>query len=257
MLIGAHVPGDDPLGAAAARGADCVQVFLSDPQGFKMPKSRPDAEDLRATDLPIYVHAPYLINPATTNNRVRHPSRQLLQKTCVAAANIGAEAVIVHGGHLADGEDPQIGFDNWRKTFERLESEVPVYLENTAGGDNAMARHFDRIAGLWEAIAAAGDTEVGFCLDTCHTHAAGEKLVDAVERIRAITGRIDLVHLNDSKDEFNSGRDRHENLGHGEIDPECLVSIVKDAGAPVIIETPDDGDAANQADDIAWIRGRL
>jgi deoxyribonuclease-4 len=99
-----------------------------------------------------------------------------------------------------------------------------VYLENTAGGDHAMARHFDTIAGLWDVI---GDTDIGFCLDTCHAHAAGEELISAAERILAITGRIDLVHCNDSKDDVGSGRDRHEHLGQGLADPDALVETVR------------------------------
>ena len=111
------------------------------------PKPREDAEQLRAAALPIYVHAPYLINVASPNNRVRIPSRTILQQTCDAAADIGAVAVIVHGGHVtADDTDTQAGFVRWRKALDQLETTVPVYLENTAGGDHAMARHFDTIA---------------------------------------------------------------------------------------------------------------
>jgi deoxyribonuclease-4 len=255
MRIGAHVRSDDPLAAAAERGADVVQVFLSAPQQFKGPKPREDAADLRASDLAIYVHAPYLVNVATTNNRVRHPSRQLLDKTVRAAEDIGALGVIVHGGHLPEGDDVAEGYANWRSTLERLETSIPILIENTAGGNNAVARHFDRVGRLWETLDGI-ETPFGFCLDTCHTHAAGEKLDDAVARIVAITGRIDLVHLNDSKDEFGSGRDRHENLGHGAIEPALLLEVVRGAGADVIVETPDT-DVTDQAADIAWLRERL
>ena len=124
---------------------------------------------------------------------------------------------------------------------------MPIYLENTAGGDHAMARHFDTIAGLWDKI---GDTGIGFCLDTCHAWAAGEALVDAVERILGITGRIDLVHCNDSKDGHGSGRDRHEHLGSGTIDPSILLDVVRTANAPVVCETPIDG----VKDDIAFLK---
>jgi deoxyribonuclease IV len=89
VRIGAHVSTSDPLAAAEARQAEVVQLFLSAPQQFKGPKPREDAEQLRTSDVGIYVHAPYLINVATTNNRVRHPSRQLLDKTLAAAADIG------------------------------------------------------------------------------------------------------------------------------------------------------------------------
>ena len=247
MLIGSHVSPDDPLATAEAEGADVVQIFLGNPQSWKAPKPRDDADRLRSSKVPVYVHAPYLINVASANNRVRIPSRKILQQTCDAAAEIAARAVIVHGGHVTDDDDVDAGFERWVKALERLESDIPVYLENTAGGDHAMARHFDTIAGLWEAI---GDTGIGFCLDTCHAWAAGEQLVDAVERILGITGRIDLIHCNDSKDEHGSGRDRHANLGTGTIDPELLVAVVTKAGAPVICETADEG----RKDDIAFLK---
>ncbi|HEX6235708.1 MAG TPA: deoxyribonuclease IV [Acidimicrobiales bacterium] len=250
MLIGSHVPPTDPLAAAAAEDADIVQIFLGNPQSWKKPAPRDDAEALRSAGLPIYVHAPYLVNLASPNNRVRIPSRKILQQTCDAAAEIGARAVIVHGGHVTEDDEPGAGFARWRKGMERLDTEVPVYLENTAGGDHAMARHFDTIARLWEAIA---DTGVGFCLDTCHAWAAGESLIDAVDRIRRITGRIDLVHCNDSKDGANSGRDRHANLGTGKIDTDLLVAVVEEAGAPVICETADEG----RKDDIALLKARV
>jgi deoxyribonuclease-4 len=250
MRIGAHVSPDDPLDTALAEDADCLQLFLGDPQGWKKPPPREDAEQLRGSPIPIYVHAPYLVNLASPNNKIRIPSRKILQQTCDAAETIGATAVIVHGGHVTGDDDVDEGFVRWVKGLQALESNVPVYLENTAGGDHAMARHFDTIARLWDHIADYG---IGFCLDTCHAHAAGEKLLDAVDRIRAITGRIDLVHCNDSKDEAGSGRDRHEHLGHGQIDPELLVAIVKAADAPVICETGEDG----RKDDIAWLKERV
>lgn len=255
MRIGAHVSSSDPLAAAAERDAEVVQLFLSAPQQFKGPAPREDADELRASDLGIYVHAPYLINVATTNNRVRHPSRQLLDKTLAAAAEIGALGVIVHGGHLPEEDDIAEGLANWRTTLERCETEVPILIENTAGGQNAVARHLERVARLWEAIDGV-DVPYGFCLDTCHAHAAGEPLEGLVERVTAITGRIDLVHLNDSRDDPGSGRDRHANLGAGLVDDELLVEVARRADADVVVETPEK-DGGSQADDIAWLRARL
>jgi deoxyribonuclease-4 len=247
VLIGSHVNQADPLTIAAAEDADLVQIFLGDPQSWKKPPPRDDIDELRASALPIYVHAPYLVNLASPNNRIRIPSRKILQNTCDAAAEIGARAVIVHGGHVTQDDEPGAGFQRWLKGLDQLETEVPVYLENTAGGDHAMARHFDTIAGLWDAI---GDKGIGFCLDTCHAWAAGEALIDAVDRIKAITGRIDLVHCNDSKDAAGSGADRHANIGTGTIDPELLVAIVSAAGAPVVCETAPEG----RKDDVAFLR---
>src|SRR3954471_8165045 len=230
MLIGSHVHDDDPLAAAQVDGAEVVQFFLGNPQSWKKPKPREDAPALRASSVPLYVHAPYLINVASANNRVRIPSRKILQDTCDAAGEIDATAVIVHGGH-ADDNDMEAGFERWVKALAQLETNVPVYLENTAGGDHAMARHFDTIARLWERIA---DTGIGFCLDTCHAWAAGEELIDAVERIKGITGRIDLVHCNDSRDAKGSGADRPANFGTGQIDPQLLVAVVPAADATVL-----------------------
>lgn len=254
MLIGAHVSNQDPLREAADRKADLVQFFLSNPQGWRLPSTRHDAGDLRESDIRVYVHAPYLVNIASGNTRVRHPSRQMLQQTCDAATTLGAAGVVVHGGYCLKEEQPEHGFRRWRKALEELETKVPVLIENTAGGVNAMSRQFDVLTRLWEALDGV-DVPIGFCFDTCHAHAAGESLVAAVERLRAAIGRIDLVHCNDSKDVAGSGRDRHENLGKGRIDPELLVAVVAEADAPVIVETP--GGAEEHAADIAWLRERL
>jgi deoxyribonuclease IV len=262
LTVGGHVDSEDPIAEAAARGATLSQFFLGDPQGWKGPKvayagggdALRDAAAEAGIDL--YVHAPYVLNVATSNNRIRIPSRKLLQQTLDAAASIGAKGVIVHGGHLLKADDPSVGLDNWRKCAERLQIPVPLLIENTAGGDNAMARHLDRIALLWEAVQGAeSSAEIGFCLDTCHAHASGERLDDLVPRLKAITGRIDLVHANDSRDAFGSGADRHANLGEGAIAPDDLVAVVRQADAPVVVETP--GGAHGQGADIAWLRDAL
>lgn len=257
--LGAHVEQEDPIAQAVARGASIVQIFLGDPQSYKGPVVRYEggADALREAaaqaGIGIYVHAPYPINVASTNNRVRIPGRKLLQQHLTAAAQIGALGVVVHGGHLGASEDAAKGFDNWRKCIDGLDLAVPLLIENTAGGDNAMARRLDAIGRLWDAIGTAtgGDT-VGFCLDTCHAHAGGADLSTVVDRVRAITGRIDLVHANDSRDDFDSGADRHTNLGAGHIDPTALADVIRAAGAPTVVETP--GGAAAQAADLAWLR---
>ncbi|MBW0091752.1 deoxyribonuclease IV [Pseudonocardia sp. KRD-184] len=259
MLIGAHVREDDPVAAAAERGADIVQVFLADPQGWKKPPPHPQADELRASDVAVVVHSPYVVNLASLNNRIRIPSRKLVVQHAEAAAQVGAIGLVVHGGHVTQGEAPDIdyaakGVDNWRKFFERQADEggfaVPILIENTAGGDNAMARRFDALARLWDAI---GEYGAGFCLDTCHAHAGGEELVGVVDRARAVTGRIDLVHLNNSRDGFDSARDRHANIDSGTIEPEVLAAVCAAADAPVVVETPAEGQPA----DIAFLRERL
>jgi deoxyribonuclease-4 len=253
MRIGAHVDPTDPLAAATARGAEAVQFFLTDPQGYKSPTPRDDAEALRASEVDVYIHAPYIVNVASPNNRIRIPSRKLLMAHARAAADLGAKGLIVHGGHVGNGADLAAGFENWRKAFEYAEKDgglpLPILIENTAGGDNACARRFDDLARLWDAVAEFG---AGFCLDTCHAFAGGEDLVGIVDRVKAITGRIDLIHANDSKGGFDSGQDKHDNLGNGKIDPELVVAAIRAAGAPAVVETP--GGVEGQTADIALLR---
>src|SRR5712671_2498905 len=241
VRIGAHFHVDNPLNEAIARGADAAQFFLGDPQGWKgpvIPGGDPSAirDAFAAADVDIYIHAPYVINVATSNNRIRIPSRKLLDQQLKAAASVGAKGLIVHGGHVTAGVDPADGLENWRKAVERIERPLPMLIENTAGGDGAMARSLDAIGRLWDAVtgAAGDDANLGFCLDTCHANSAGIDLADAVDRVKAITGRVDLVHCNNSRDEFGSGADRHANFEKGTIDRMVLLDVVRAAGAPVI-----------------------
>jgi deoxyribonuclease IV len=252
--VGAHIPPERPLEAARAVGADCVQIFLSDPQGWRKPDPREDAAELRESAVPVYVHAPYLINVCSPKNNVRYGSRKILQQTCEAAEDVGAAAVIVHAGHAEDGVDEGVG--RWVRSLELLESNVQVLIENTAGGDNAVARRFDALARLWEAIAEVDTNfDLGFCFDTCHAHAAGEDLSNAVERVLAIVGTIDLLHANDSRDPPGTGADRHANLGKGEIGAEPLGAMIRAAGPPVVVETP--GDLDDMRADIEFVRAAL
>jgi deoxyribonuclease IV len=284
VRIGAHDREGDPLAVAQATGAEVVQFFLGDPQGWD-PPTFPGGdlaalrEALAAAGLAVYIHAPYGINVASANNRIRIPSRKLLAQQLTAAAAIGAKGLIVHGGHVTGGVADDVGYDNWRKAMERIDRPIPLLIENTAGGGHAMARGLDAIARLWDAIGGLGGArdgggqqdgggehdgggaqdegdaqaagEIGFCLDTCHAFAGGDDLAGIVDRVKAITGRVDLVHCNNSRDEFGSGRDRHATIETGQIDPAQLLDVVQAAGAPVISESPDPGA------DLRWLRRHL
>src|SRR6516165_8617257 len=251
VRIGAHDREGDPLAVAQATGAEVVQFFLGDPQGWDPPTfPGGDAPALRealaAAGLDVYIHAPYGINVASANNRIRIPSRQLLAQQLTAAAAIGAKGLIVHGGHVTGGVADEVGYDNWRKAMERIGRPVPLLIENTAGGDHAMARGLEAIARLWDVIGDLGGEwdgggladdggeqasgEIGFCLDTCHAFAGGDELAGIVDRVKAVTGRIDLVHCNNSRDEFGSGRDRHATIDTGQIDPAQLLDVVRPPG---------------------------
>src|ERR1041385_3254093 len=137
--IGAHVDQTDPIAEAKARGTTLVQFFLGDPQGYKGPEIASAGgaaglkADAEAASIDLYVHAPYIVNVATTNNRIRIPSRKLLQQHMDAAAAIGARGLIVHGGHVNKADDPAVGFDNWRKAVAATDIKIPLLIENTAG----------------------------------------------------------------------------------------------------------------------------
>ena len=125
IRIGAHVEQQDPIAEAQARETTLVQFFLGDPQGYRGPEVRYAGgleglrDDAAAAGIDLYVHAPYIVNVATTNNRIRIPSRKLLQQHVDAAAALGAKGLIVHGGHVNKDDDPAVGFDNWRKAVAR------------------------------------------------------------------------------------------------------------------------------------------
>jgi deoxyribonuclease-4 len=275
LRVGAHDRKGDPITVARATGSDVVQFFLGDPQGWGAPVfPGGDAAALRdqfaQAGVEVYIHAPYRINVASTNNRIRIPSRKLLDDYLAAASKVGAKGLIVHGGHVTAGVDEDVGYQNWRKAIERTSRPVPLLIENTAGGDHAMARGLEAVARLWDMIGDLADGsgpsggreaggglggaqpgQVGFCLDTCHAYSGGDELDAIVDRVKGITGRIDLVHCNNSRDEFASSRDRHAGIEEGTIDPAVLLGVVRAAGAPVICETPDPGA------DVAWLREHL
>src|SRR6266699_1799972 len=215
--LGAHEREGDPLAVASATGSEVIQFFLGDPQGWGAPTvPGGDAAGLRAAlseaGLEVFIHAPYGINVASANNRIRIPSRKLLSQQLAAAAAVGAKGLIVHGGHVTGGIDEAEGYANWRKAVERIERPVPLLIENTAGGDHAMARGLGALQRLWDTIGdLSADDGTG-------------------------TGQIDLVHCNNSRDEFGSGRDRHAPIESGTIDPAQLLDVVRAAGAPAVSE---------------------
>lgn len=248
-LIGTHVRAKDPLTAAGEEDAECLQLHLANPQAWRAPKPRADAEQLRASAAPRYVHAPYLINLASPEPELWHKSVTLLGQILEVAASIAAVGVVVHGGSPV-GDAGEQGRVRWRRALERLEPPIPVLIEHTAG-KTSLVHTAEGFARLWEAV---GDLRVGVVYDTCHAHAgAGSDLVGFAEKLRGVTGRIDLTHCNDSRDPPDSGRDRHAHLGRGTIEPGHLIESLLAAQAPVVLETPAEGRLA----DVAWLRGRL
>lgn len=241
QLIGVALGNDlDPISHAQKVGADCVQIQVGDPQGWGKPTVAYSAgaealkSDLKAAGIKLYVHSAYVINVASTNNRIRIPSRKLLQSTIDFAFELGAEGVVVHAGHVTKEDDPAQGFENWKKCVDQVDFKVPLLIENTAGGSHAMARTKENLENLFNAV---GHSEVGFCLDTCHAWAGGWQMESLASDVLAITKRIDLVHANGSKDKADSGRDRHDNFETSLLPKELILKTVKESKANSICET--------------------
>lgn len=256
-LVGAAVADvPDPIAQAKTLLAQCLQINLGDPTSWSEPSvTHPGGTaalkaQAQAASVALYVHAPYVINVASLNNRIRIPSRKLLQQTLDTAAQFGASGVVVHAGHVTKDDDPADGYRNWQKAVTTLELTTPLLIENSASGKFSMARTPDSIEKLWAAVGASG---VGFCVDTCHAWAAGISLDELGQTIRSITGRIDLVHANNSKDPFDSGRDRHANFKTGEIPLGVLLGAVTSCRANVVCETS----LEQVAEDIGLIREAL
>lgn len=254
MMIGSHVDREKPLEGAQKRGADVIQIFLSPPQSWVSPKVRGDEIVLRDSGIPVFVHAPYLANPSSLNPEVRSKTRSCLQEQTRVAASIGALGVVVHGGHPTGAGTVQDGINGWLEVLRGWTPECRILVENTAGGKAAVARKFDDFKRLLDAVRGSGH-DVGVCLDTCHAHAGGEHLRGCAERLLSFAGSIELVHLNDSKDAFDSGRDRHQNLGSGTCEVESLIEVVRTASTYTVVETP--GDVDEQGRDIALVKKEM
>lgn len=252
-LIGSHVPRRDPLGEARRRDAEVIQVNLSAPRNWAPPVAHGDEDDLAASGLPIFVHAPYLVNPASPDPEVRSRSRRCLELEAAAAARVGARGLVVHAGQAGPESTPDDAIDRWVDTMRGSRLACRLLVENTAGGDGAPGRTPADLGRLVGALRGLG-LDVGVVLDTCHAHAAGRDLGQVVDELTSAVGAIDLVHANDSHDPAGSGRDHHQHLGCGEIDPGALATAALSPGAPIVVETP--GGAEAQALDIVWLRTR-
>ena len=261
-MIGAHVEVADPFAGAAARDAHVVQVNLSAPQTWRKPVARRNLADWLSWDVPVFVHSPYLVNASSIRPEQRAKSRTCLRQQVEAAAAIGARGLVVHAGHPTGDGTLSDAVAGWVEVLTDWTPQIPILIENTAGGKAGPGRTLDGLAHLWSALGDAGHLDgdrIGFCLDTCHAHAAGLRLDGLVEKITAITGRIDLVHVNDSRDELDSRRDRHANLGTGTIETAAITALVAEAfdrhRAPAVVETP--GSVDDQRRDVHTLRDAL
>lgn len=259
MRIGAHVSARGGLlsaiEAAKRCGAEAVQVFISNPRGWAAPRiTHEEAEAFReawkGSGLgPLFVHAPYLVNIASPNPDFLMRSLELARASIATCSAIGADGFVVHAGSGGPGE-PREAFERAVATLQAATSEgdARVVVELTAGTAGSIAATFPEAGALFEAV---GDPRLALCADTCHLFAAGYALDDedgvaaCFDDLRA-TGFVDrllLIHANDAKGERGSHRDRHENVGEGNIGVEGFMAILRLPEVqeiPFVVETPGD-----------------
>ncbi|WP_433215728.1 deoxyribonuclease IV [Microtetraspora malaysiensis] len=268
--IGAHVSVSGGLATGGLRyaadvGAEMAQVFVTNPRTWALNDGDP-AEDakLAASELPVFAHAPYLVNfgsptPATLDNSVA-----VIRHTLRRGAQIGALGVVMHTGSAVS----QSRDDAMRQIHEHLLpllEEIPeggpdLLLEPMAGQGQMLCATVQDLGPYLEAL--EHHPKVGICLDTCHAYAAGHDLaapggvVATLDALHATApGRLKLIHANDSKDVCGSKKDRHENIGAGHIGAEPFAEIMRHpvtAGVPLCIETP--GKADKDRENIALLK---
>jgi deoxyribonuclease IV len=259
MLIGAHVsPAGGPANAVARgveRGCDAIQIFNQNPRAWK-PTVYTDEQvaDFRAAMASsrvdaLLIHAVYLLNTATTDKEMRDKTRASLIASLRAGDALGAHAVVLHPGSALAGKVAPAIKRAGKVIAQALgESEnCALHLENTAGTGGTLGRSFQELADLIDA--AGGSARLGLCLDSCHLFASGydvrteDALTAVVEECDALVGakRIGSLHLNDSQTPLGSNRDRHADVGEGEIGRRgCAVFLSEPrfAGLPCVLETP-------------------
>jgi len=282
MYFGAHVKASGGVWTAIDHAEEldvrAIQFFAGSPRTWKPQLYRePDAARFRERRAEYglrfaVIHTIYLINLATTNEEFYEKSVVALVGAVQAAEQLGVEAIVTHiGSHQGAGFEA--GLERVREALSRAldqigDSRVRLLLENTAGAGGTMGVTFEHLAAM---IHSTGDDErLGVCLDTAHLLASGHELrtaeaLDATLSSFATTVGLDrlvMVHLNDSKSALGSNRDRHENIGEGEIGREAMRLIVNHpafADIPGILEVPGyDGegpDAAN-LDTLRALRGK-
>ncbi|MFI0445023.1 deoxyribonuclease IV [Actinomadura sp. 6N118] len=255
--VGGHIPvaggmATKGLKYAAEIGAEAVQVFVSNPRGWAQAAGKPD-EDAKMLEsgVPTYVHAPYLVNFGSPNPETLEKSIASVRHSLQRGAAIGALGVVVHTGSAVT----QPFDDAMRQVREHvlpLLDELPddgpdLLLEPMAGQGAMLCATVDQLGPFFEQL--DGHPKLGVCLDTCHAYCAGHDLAapDGVQKTLGLlvetvgTGRLKLVHANDSKDPCGSFKDRHENIGAGQIGEQAFADLFRHpevAGVPFIIETP-------------------
>jgi deoxyribonuclease-4 len=258
MLIGAHVsPAGGPAKAierGIEKGCDSIQIFNQNPRAWKptvysdeQVAAFREAMDSGRVDA-LLIHAVYLLNAASDEKEFRDKTRASLIASLRAGEALGAHAVVLHPGSAKTGKvAPAI--KRAGKVIKQALSEsenCALHLENTAGEGGTLGRSFHELADVIDA--AGGSERLGVCLDSCHLFASGfdirteeglsAVLDDCVEMVGV--DRVGSLHLNDSQTSLGSNRDRHADIGEGELGRRgcgVFLSEPRFQGLPCVLET--------------------
>jgi deoxyribonuclease-4 len=272
MLIGAHVSPAGGLPKAVERGVErgcrAIQIFNQSPRMWRPTAYREDdfaAFRAALIDSPIeavMIHAVYLLNCATDDEDIRAKTLESLTHSLRVAEAIGACCVVLHPGSAKTGDvDEAIERAGWviREALD-MTDHCPVHLENTAGAGGTLGRSFEELAALIEA--SGRGRRLGICLDSCHLLASGfdirtpEGLEAVLEECDRVVGldRLGSLHLNDSQTPLGSNRDRHANVGEGELGDDGCAAFLSEPrfeGLPCVLETPGESRSGPSAEELA------
>jgi deoxyribonuclease-4 len=262
--IGAHVSIaggiDKSIERIVQMGGNVLMTFASSPRSLKTANIKPktiEGYKTKKKEAGIkahFFHAPYLINLAADSKTNLRVGLDCLISYQQLASAMGVDGSILHvGSHKGVGLPAKID-QVVRALNEALDSTpkgTKLFLENSAGQAGSIGADFEEISKIIDRL---GDrSKVGVCLDTQHAFAAGYTLETIIEKFNKIIGikYLNIVHFNDSKSEFGSHLDRHENLGKGTIGKESLKNFINDsrlASIPFILEVPGDGNGPRKKD---------
>lgn len=243
MNIGCHVSIAGGIQNAPQRafnlGCEAIQIFTRSPQGGKTPELTKETiqffkiQNSKFKILETYVHCPYYINLASSDNRIRYGSSKAIREELERGNLIGAKYVMTHLGSAKElGEKESIAKVIYmlNKALEGYNGETKLLLENSAGSGDIIG---DDLRELGEIIKKTGNESIaGICLDTQHSFASGydwREFEKTIERIDEEIGveNIKLIHANDSQSDCGSNKDRHEHIGKGKIGIEAFKNIVE------------------------------
>ncbi len=274
MLIGAHVsPAGGPANAVARgeeRDCQAIQFFNQSPRAWR-PREYSD-EEVEAFHAAMkdskveamVIHAVYLLNCASEDREIRDKSLTALTHALQSGARLGAVGVVLHPGSALKS-DVDKALKRAAETIKEAlaESEkCPLHLEDTAGAGGTLGRSFEELAKLIDL--AGGGKRLGACLDSCHLLASGydvrtaDGLSEVIDEFDRVVGceRLGSLHVNDSATPLDSNRDRHANLGDGELGERGCAAFLSEPrfdGLPCIFEGPGKQGKQVEPEDVAWM----